>query len=188
MHHTMETERLTIRRFQPDDWQDLHEYLSDEQVVKYEPYRPFTPEQSREEAARRAGDKSFLAVCLKETGKLIGNLYFAAQQPDEFMTWEVGYVFSRRYQGKGYATEGVNRLMEHLFEDLHAHRVEAHCNPQNTASWRLLERLHFRKEGHFLQNVFFFTDDDGNPLWHDAYAYGMLCNEWRAIQNGKKPR
>lgn len=188
MKSSMETERLILRRFQPEDWQDLHEYLSDEQVVKFEPYRPFTEEQSREEAERRAGDRCFLAVCLRETGKLIGNLYFAAQQPDEFMIWEIGYVFSRMYQGKGYATEAVNRLMEHIFEDLNAHRVEANCNPQNTPSWRLLERLHLRREGHFLQKVFFFTDDEGEPLWHDAYAYGMLRNEWLAIQNGKKHR
>ena len=30
----METERLIIRRFCPDDWQDLYEYLSDEKVVE----------------------------------------------------------------------------------------------------------------------------------------------------------
>ncbi|MGE5559585.1 MAG: GNAT family N-acetyltransferase [Chloroflexota bacterium] len=34
----LETDRLVLRRFRPDDWRDLHEYLSDELVVRYEPY------------------------------------------------------------------------------------------------------------------------------------------------------
>ncbi len=35
----VETERLIIRNFTPEDWRDLHEYFSDEQVLKFEPYR-----------------------------------------------------------------------------------------------------------------------------------------------------
>lgn len=34
----LETERLILRKFSCDDWKDLHEYLSQETVVKYEPY------------------------------------------------------------------------------------------------------------------------------------------------------
>lgn len=33
----METERLIIRRFRPDDWRDLYEYLSQVRVLKHEP-------------------------------------------------------------------------------------------------------------------------------------------------------
>jgi hypothetical protein len=34
----LETERLIIRRFRANDWSDLYEYLSDPQVVNFEPY------------------------------------------------------------------------------------------------------------------------------------------------------
>ncbi len=34
----LQTERLVLRRFCQEDLQDLHEYLSDEEVVKFEPY------------------------------------------------------------------------------------------------------------------------------------------------------
>ena len=37
-----ETERLILRRYKKEDIQDLFEYLSDEEVVKYEPYKPQT--------------------------------------------------------------------------------------------------------------------------------------------------
>ena len=55
----METKRLLIRRFLPSDWKDLFEYLSQEEVVKYEPYGIFTEESSRQEAARRSGAIAF---------------------------------------------------------------------------------------------------------------------------------
>ena len=38
----LETERLILRRYREEDLQDLYEYLSHEDVVKYEPYRPMT--------------------------------------------------------------------------------------------------------------------------------------------------
>lgn len=174
----IKTNRLTLRPFQATDWQDLHEYLSDPETVRYEPYNPFTEEESKREAARRAEDKAFLAVCLKETGKLIGNTYFALQQPEELGAWEIGYVFNRAYGGKGYATEAAAALLRYGFEELAAHRIEAHCNPDNVPSWRLLERLHMNREGHFREKAFFFRDEAGKPIWHDAYAYGILKDDW----------
>lgn len=171
----LKTERLRIRGFRAEDWKDLYEYLSDEQVVKYEPYDAFTEEESRHEAVRRSKNESFYAVCLKDTDKVIGNLYFSEQ---EFGTWELGYVFNANYQGKGYATEATAALLEDAFQNLGVRRVIALCNPENLASWRLLERLGMRREGHLLQNIFFRTDDLGNPIWQDTYEYAILSDEW----------
>ena len=50
----MKTERLHIRRFTANDWQDLFEYLSDLRVVQYEPYLPMTEAQCKEVAKQRA--------------------------------------------------------------------------------------------------------------------------------------
>ena len=43
----IETERLILRRYTIDDLQDLFEYLSDEKVVKYEPYKPMNIEEAK---------------------------------------------------------------------------------------------------------------------------------------------
>lgn len=169
------TDRLIIRRFDQNDWQDLYEYLSDEEVVKYEPYDIFSEEQAKEEAAKRSKDESFYAVCLKENRKLIGNLYLCK---GDFDTWELGYVFNRKYQGKGYATEGVKALLDYAFTHLGARRIIAMCNPQNERSWKLLERLHMRREGLLLQNIYFKTDSNGAPIWLDTYEYAILKEEW----------
>lgn len=179
MQDVFETQRLMLRRFAADDGDALYDYLSDAETVKYEPYAPFTLEQAKAEAARRAGDEAFWAVCEKSSGGLIGNIYFSRQQPEEFLAWEIGYVFNRRFGGQGYATEAANRMLRYGFEQCGAHRIEAWCNPENTRSWKLLERIHMRREGHFPKKATFESDAAGRPIWHDAYAYGMLEEEWQ---------
>ena len=171
----METERLIIRRFVAADWLDLYEYLSQAEVVKFEPYGVFTKSAAKLEAVKRSDSADFWAVCTKETGKLIGNLYMAKQYQD---SWELGYVFNANYHGDGYATEAAKHMVNDAFVNQNARRVTAMCNPLNTASWRLLERLHFRREGHLIQNIYFKTDEYGEPIWADTYEYAILHHEW----------
>ncbi len=173
----LNTERLIIRRFEENDWQDLYEYLSDDEVVKFEPYEAFNQEQAKDETNYRITDNAFYAVCLKDNGKLIGNIYFCK---GNFDTFELGYVFNKNYQKLGYATESIKALLDYAFTILGVRRVVAKCNPLNTSSWKLLERLKLRREGHFLKAVNFEKDKDKNnqPIWHDTYQYAILAEEW----------
>ncbi|MBH1940688.1 GNAT family N-acetyltransferase [Mobilitalea sibirica] len=173
--YEIETNRLWIRRFKPEDWWDLYEYLSDRDVIKYEPYDVFTEDECKTEAMKRAKDDAFLAVCIKPSLKLIGNIYLGER---EFDTWELGYVFHKDFHGKGYATESCEAVIKHAFTNLKARRIIAHCNPENTSSWSLLERLHMRREGHLRKNIYFKTDEHNNPIWLDTYEYGILAEEW----------
>lgn len=170
------TQRLTIRRFIPQDGPDLYEYLSDPQVVRYEPYGVFSAEASQKEAERRSKDDAFWAVCLNDGQKLIGNIYLSKI---EFDTWELGYVFNAAYQGKGYALESARALIQHIITTRNARRIVACCNPENEKSWHLLERLGMRREGHLVQNVYFKKDESGNPIWNDTYEYAVLESEWQ---------
>ncbi|WP_055666165.1 GNAT family N-acetyltransferase [Desnuesiella massiliensis] len=174
MQKQIDTQRLIIRRFNKEDWQDLHEYLSDEEVVFYEPYETFNEEASKEEAERRAEDDSFFAVCLKETGKVIGNLYLGKQ---DFETYELGYVFNKKYQKQGFAIESAERILDYAIEELKARRIIAMCNPKNEPSWKLLERLNMRREGHLIKNIYFKVDENNQPIWLDTYEYAILASE-----------
>ena len=180
--HKFVTERLCIRRFTAEDWCDLHAYLSLPDVVKYEPYNVFTEDECKVAALKRAENPAFWAVCLKDSGKLIGNLYFQQDEYKEIRTWELGYVFNPVYHGLGYATESCRCIMDYAFTTLKAHRIVAKCNPRNTPSWRLLERLSMRREGHLIKSIFFKRDDSGNPIWNDTYMYAMLATEWTPIK------
>jgi ribosomal-protein-alanine N-acetyltransferase len=174
----LETDKLIIRRFCDDDWKDLYEYLSQETVVIYEPYGVFSEEACKQEAVSRSQNDAFWAVCLKESNKLIGNIYFKQQDPKEFLTWEIGYVFNPTYYGKGYATEASRRILQYGFEQKCAHRIIGKCNPENASSWRLMERLSMKREGYFRKPAFFTKSFDGKPIWHDAYQYSILAEEF----------
>jgi RimJ/RimL family protein N-acetyltransferase len=56
--------------------------------------------------------------------------------------------------------------------------VTASCDVANAASWRLLERIGFRREGHSLAASSVRQDADGAPIWKDAYHYAVLDREW----------
>jgi [ribosomal protein S5]-alanine N-acetyltransferase len=160
----LKTERLVLRRFSHDDWRDLYEYLSQDNVVKYEPYDILSEEACKNEAVKRSQNDAFWAVCLKDDNKLIGNVYFRQQEPKEFLTWEIGYVFNPLFWGKGYATEASNRILQYGFEELGAHRIIGKCNPENTASWKLLERMSMRREGIYKKPAYFRKSPDGKSI------------------------
>ena len=94
-----ETERLILRRYKEPDLQDLFQYLSDEKVVEFEPYKPMSLEEARENLKWRIGTEEMIAVELKSSHKMIGNVYLGKR---EFGALEIGYVFHKDYWGKGY--------------------------------------------------------------------------------------
>lgn len=165
-----ETERLILRRYQKEDLQDLFEYLSDNEVVKYEPYGPMTLHETEENLKWRIGTDEMVAVELKKSHKMIGNVYMGKR---EFDALETGYVFNRNYWGNGYATESCRALIRQAFSN-GIHRIYAECDPCNEKSWRLLERLGFRREAHLRKNVYFRKDENGKAIWKDTYIYARL--------------
>jgi|GEM_PF-5619985 RimJ/RimL family protein N-acetyltransferase len=86
----IETERLILRRFSANDLLDLSEYLSDPEVVKFEPYRPMSLEEVREELKLRIASDEMIAVKLKSDRKLIGNVYLGERGNHAL---EIGFVF-----------------------------------------------------------------------------------------------
>jgi len=173
MFDRIETERLVIRRFLPKDRDALFDYLSDEETLAFEPYPPGKPEGLDSLLAERIASPEFFAVEIKATGKVIGNVYLGKRDCDNA---ELGYVFNRRYWGKGFASEACGAAVGRAFK-AGIHRVYAECDPKNVPSWKLLERLGFRREGFFRQNVWFRKDEKGNPIWKDTYLYARLAGE-----------
>lgn len=86
----METERLILRRYDALDFQDLYEYLSDAEVVKFELYKPMTKAEVQENLEWRISTDEMIAVELKENHKMIGNIYLGKR---EFDSLELGYAF-----------------------------------------------------------------------------------------------
>lgn len=173
---SINTENLLIRNHVESDWKDLHAYLSLEEIYTFEPGVPISMDESKTMIAERCKSNDFIAVVHKKTGRMIGHLYFHHAQPDQFMTWELGYIFNPEFQNQGYCTEAAAALLQYAFKELKAHKVVSFCNPQNAASWKVLEKIGMEQEGFFKKKAFFRKDEKGNPLWHDCYAYGILSD------------
>lgn len=167
-----ETERLILRRYKKEDLHDLFEYLSDKKVVKFEPYKPMSLDEAEENLKWRIGTDEMIALELKNSHKMIGNIYMGKR---EFEALEIGYVLNRDYWGNGYAAEGCKALIQQAFSN-GIHRIYAECDPENISSWKLLEALGFWREAHFMQNVYFWKDEDERPIWKDTYVYALLPN------------
>jgi [ribosomal protein S5]-alanine N-acetyltransferase len=170
----IETERLLIRKFKPADAVELFEYLSLQEVYRFEPGEPISIDEAVDLAAERAEADNFLAVILKESGKLIGHLYFEQRQPADLRTWEMGYILNPKYQKRGYGSEAASALVDYAFANLHPHRIMARCDQQNHASWKLLEKIGFIREGDFKRFAFLHLDEIGQPIWIDAFEYSKL--------------
>lgn len=166
----METLRLIIRRFEERDLLDLYEYVSDPEVLKFEPYSPKNLDETREDLEWRINCDEMLAVELKETGKLIGNIYLGKRNCNSL---ELGYVFNKSFWGYGYATEACQAIIKDSFLK-GTHRIYAMCDILNPSSWKLLERLGFVREGYLKENVYFHVDENGNPIWKDTCIYSLL--------------
>ncbi|MCI5873201.1 MAG: GNAT family N-acetyltransferase [Clostridiales bacterium] len=167
----IETERLILRNFEESDYEDVFEFLSQRKDDEFEAYPDITYENGREHLAYRIHSDEFVAIQLKETGKIIGNVYFGNR---DFESRELGYIVNKNYQRKGYAKEAITEVLKAAFAG-GVHRVFAECAPRNECSWRLLENLGFSREAFFKQNVYFKKDENGKPVWQDTYVYCLLA-------------
>lgn len=165
-----ETENLVLRRYKKSDLNDLYEYLSDADVVKFEPYKPMSISEVESNLEWRISTDEMIAVELKSNHKMIGNVYLGKR---DFETLEIGYVFHKEYWGQGYAKESCKELISLAFSK-GVHRIFAECDPQNIGSWKLLEALGFEKEAHLKKNVYFWKDENNMPIWKDTYIYSKL--------------
>ena len=165
-----ETDRLILRRYKKSDLSDLYEYLSDKEVVKFEPYKPMNMQDAENSLDWRISTDEMVAVELKSNHKMIGNVYLRKR---DFDALEIGYVFNQKYWGKGYAKESCMELIKLAFSD-GIHRIYAECDPQNTSSWRLLEKLGFEKEAHLRKNIYFWKNEENMPIWKDTFIYAKL--------------
>ena len=175
----LHTSRLLIRNFRNEDLDSFLTYRNDPEVAKYQGWSvPYTRRNGKALIAEmieipipKQGQWLQLALEIKETGEMIGDIgvRIYANDPRQAI---VGFTVASAYWQMGYGTESMTALLEYLFNALELHRVSADCDTRNTASWKLLEKLGFRREGHFIENYF------DNGMYVDEYHYGILRREW----------
>ena len=178
MFARIESERLRIRRFKDSDLAPFMAYRNDPEVAHYQSWDSCAEQEARafirEMKSARAGVPSEwfqFAIESKETGALIGDCGLRVYEHEPYRA-EIGFTLARECQGRGFASEAVSRLLDYAFEVLGLHRVVAIADCRNAPSVALLQRVGMRREGHFLENVWF------KGGWTDEYLYAVLKNEW----------
>lgn len=177
--HPMEliTSRLILRDFQESDFPALLAIESLPETHYFEGPVPTEAETwaKREKNLQRARDiprtHYRLAICLS-TGEFVGRLGLGLQN-ESIREWEIGWAILPQEWGKGYATEAARRLLEHVFDELNAHRVVAFCHASNAASERVMRKLGMKQDG-YLRETRWWNDD-----WADELVYSILEWEWK---------
>ena len=142
---TLQTQRLVLRKFAPDDLDRVAELMSDPGFMKFSGGDVFTREQAaasleRMLAAERAGRPSQFAVIVRETGLLIGYCGFFVQNVDDKDEVEIGYRLDPSHWGRGLASEAAQAVRDHAFRDLKLPHVISLIHPDNAASIRVAEK------------------------------------------------
>jgi len=173
----LESQRVLLRRFTEADLPPFLAYLNDPLVARYQTWESYTEQQAKALIDEQKnldpgvpGRWFIFAAELKEEGLLIGHIALKMQDQQQA---EIGFTFSRAYQGRGLALESAARVLSYVFTELKLHRVIAITDCENEKSIALLRRLEMRREGHFIQNIWF------KGKWADEYLYAILREEWR---------
>lgn len=151
----IETARLRLRKLRMSDFDALRPILQDIEVM-YAWEHAFSDEEVRDwlaENLRRyqADGYSYLAAEDRENGNLLGTTGLLTEQVDGTARLGIGWIYGKRFWGKGFAQEGAAALLRCAFETMGAENVIAAIRPENQSSRRLAERLGMTPKGSFLR-------------------------------------
>jgi RimJ/RimL family protein N-acetyltransferase len=140
----LETARLKLRRFRPEDADAVFAIIGDREAMQFYPkaFHREDAEQWVRRNQRRYRDDGYglFAVTLKESEEVIGDCGIIKQIVEGETAMEVGYHFRRDQWGHGYATEAARACLGLAFDAFSADRVISLIRPENVPSRRVAER------------------------------------------------
>ncbi len=176
--YTAETERMFLRTYTLEDFDEFFDLHRREDVARYLPWHPRDQQAAREALERHQGleievdDQGLtLAGIDKVSGRLVGDFVLILRSV-EHQRGEVGYVLHPDFAGRGLATEGASHMLDIAFGRLGLRRVIARIDARNRASARVLTKIGMRHEAHLVQNELFKGE------WTDEDDFAILYEEW----------
>jgi RimJ/RimL family protein N-acetyltransferase len=171
----LRTERLLLRRLVPSDAAAITAYRSLPEVARYQSWGACTSEDAERLIAGQQtvvpnAPGSWLQLAIV-ADRVIGDCGMHFLDDEQV---EVGITLDPASQRRGYAAEALRAVLDHLFGTLGKHRVTATTDAENAPAAALFGRLGFRREGHFIRNVWF------KGRWGDEFLFALLADEWAA--------
>ena len=179
LSHARQTPRLTLRRFELDDLDDLALILANEEVNRYlysEPRdRATTLEVLQGRLAKPEGtaddNQLVVAVELRDTKRVIGE-FILRWTENEHRQGEIGGSLHPDFHRQGYSSEVYEELLVLAFTQYGLHRVVGRCDARNAASVRSLENVGLHQEAHLVENEFVKGE------WTDEIVMAIRKDEW----------
>ncbi len=167
MKMIMETERLFLRKMNMEDYDALYLVLADQDIMRHYPYT-FDERRVRSWIERnieryRKDGFGLWAVCLKDTGEMIGDCGLTLQDIEGEMLPEIGYHIRRDRQRKGYAKEAAKAVMDWAFMNTDYPALYSYCKYTNEASIRTAESIGMQFDREY--------PDEANGMTHVSVIY-----------------
>ncbi|WP_195938056.1 GNAT family N-acetyltransferase [Romboutsia sp. 1001713B170131_170501_G6] len=148
----LETDRLYLKKINEHYSKDLFEYLSKDEVTRYLGQSSFKNINEVYEMIVKLEDKFkekrgiMWGLVLKENNKLIGTMGYDCICLHNKRA-DIGYNINSDYWKRGLASEAINEILKFGFYNINLNRIGAVVFPENVASYTLLKKIGFKKEG-----------------------------------------
>ena len=167
----IETERLLLREYTPDDFDALYEILSDPETMKHYP-APFDAAKTRRWITWNLDNYAqygfgLWAVVLKETGAFIGDCGITIQNIDGELLPEIGYHIHKTCWRRGYAKEAARAVRDWGFRNTEYDTFYTYMKYTNEGSWRTA-----------LANGMKKIKEYADPKNEVSYVFAITREEW----------
>ena len=167
----IETERLLLREMTDEDFPSLFKVLGDAEIMKHYPYL-FDENRVRNWILRnieryRVFGFGLWAVCLKETGEMIGDCGLTMQIINREIKPEIGYHIRADKQRKGYAKEAAIAVRDWTFNNTSFNVVYSYMKDTNIPSYKTAMSFGCKPVGEFF--------DDENEI---TKVFAITREEW----------
>jgi RimJ/RimL family protein N-acetyltransferase len=186
MHVFLQTERLLLRRFTPDDVDNLVRLDADPAVMRYITGGRPTPRAEIEDERlprylryyEQFPGFGFWAAVERATGTFLGWFHFRPLPDAPPGEVELGYRLHRAAWGQGYATEASRTLIDQGFAAFGVQRVVASTMAVNIGSRRVMEKSGLR----FVRAFFMEWPDKIDGDEQGDVEYALTRAEWLDAQ------
>ena len=171
---TIETERLILRAWSPEDAEQMFEYARTPLVGPAAGWKPHASiDETRDYLQHTIEKGDTWALVLKSEARVIGSV--GLHRKDLETAREIGYVMHPDYWGNGYMTEAVKAVTRFAFDELHLDLIQVGHFPENARSRSVIQKCGFQYEGTLRRSYEIY---DGTVK--DECRYSMTREEWEA--------